>query len=67
MEARHAFLGAGGKEFHYIPCLNDDPEWITALCNLSERHLAGWPTQTASAPEALAASRTAALAMGAQK
>jgi ferrochelatase len=26
MEAREAFLHAGGKEFHYIPCLNDDPE-----------------------------------------
>jgi ferrochelatase len=23
MEAREAFLHAGGKEFHYIPCLND--------------------------------------------
>jgi len=67
MEARHAFLNAGGKEFHYIACLNDDPEWITALCNLSERHLAGWPTQAPPAPETLAASRAAALAMGAQK
>jgi len=67
MEARHAFLGAGGKEFHYIACLNDDPEWRTGTCNRGERHLAGWPDQTASAPEELAASRTAALAMGAQK
>jgi len=67
MEARHAFLNAGGKEFHYIPCLNDDPEWITALCNLSERHLAGWPTQIPQDAEVLAASRTAALAMGAKQ
>jgi ferrochelatase len=67
MEARHAFLGAGGKEFHYIPCLNDDPEWITALCNLSERHLGGWPTQTRPEPAVLAASRTAALAAGASQ
>ncbi|MGH8856754.1 MAG: ferrochelatase [Polaromonas sp.] len=44
MEARHAFLQAGGKEFHYIPCLNDSPDWITALCQIAERHLAGWPT-----------------------
>eukprot|EP01041_Mallomonas_annulata_P018680 gene18680-37714_t len=36
MEAREAFLHAGGQEFHYIPCLNDDPEWITALCNLAQ-------------------------------
>lgn len=29
--ARHAFLAAGGKTFHYIPCLNERPEWIAAL------------------------------------
>ncbi|MBK6567877.1 MAG: ferrochelatase [Rhodoferax sp.] len=67
MEARHAFLTAGGQEFHYIPCLNDDPEWITALCNISERHLAGWQTQTAIDPATLTASRTAALALGARQ
>jgi hypothetical protein len=33
-KAREAFLQAGGKEFHYIPCLNDDPAWITAMCEL---------------------------------
>lgn len=31
IEARHAFLGAGGKEFHALPCLNESPEWIVAL------------------------------------
>lgn len=29
--ARHAFLAAGGEAFHYIPCLNEAPEWIEAL------------------------------------
>lgn len=67
MEGRHAFLNAGGQEFHYIPALNDDPEWITALCRLSERHLAGWPTQTPAQPATLAASRGAALAKGARQ
>ncbi|MCX7241955.1 MAG: ferrochelatase [Burkholderiales bacterium] len=67
MEARHAFLHAGGKEFHYIPCLNDDPEWITALCDLSQRHLAGWDTTTPPRPDELAASRAAALAQGARQ
>ncbi|HCL86025.1 MAG TPA: ferrochelatase [Comamonadaceae bacterium] len=43
-EARHAFMEAGGKEFRYIPCLNDDPAWITALSQIAEQHLAGWPT-----------------------
>lgn len=35
MEARHDFLTAGGKEFHYIPCLNDSPDWIHAMASLS--------------------------------
>ncbi|PQA77993.1 ferrochelatase [Rhodoferax sp. TS-BS-61-7] len=67
MEAREAFLHAGGKEFHYIPCLNDDPEWITALCNLAQKHLQGWPTQEAPDAAALQASRAAALALGAKQ
>ena len=67
MEGRAAFLMAGGQTFHYIPCLNDDPEWITALCNLSERHLQGWDTRLAPDTVALAASRVTALAMGAKE
>ena len=67
MEGREAFLHAGGKEFHYIPCLNDDPEWITALCKLAQQHLLGWPTQAAPDAAALQASRAAALALGAKQ
>ena len=44
-EAKEAFLVAGGQQFHYIPCLNDNPAWITALSAIAERHLAGWPTR----------------------
>jgi len=66
MEARAAFLNAGGKVFHYIPCLNDDPEWITALCNVTQTHLLGWNTLEAADPRALKASRDAALAEGAK-
>jgi ferrochelatase len=65
MEGRAAFLGAGGKAFQYIPCLNDQPAWIGALGTLVEGHLAGWPTLHAPEPAALAQSRAAALAMGA--
>lgn len=43
-EAREAFLHAGGQEFHYIPCLNDRPDWITALSTIAQQHLSGWPT-----------------------
>src|SRR5512133_4238871 len=67
MEGRAAFMKAGGKEFHFIPCLNDDPEWITALCDITQQHLAGWPTQAAPDAPRLAASRTAALALGAKQ
>ena len=67
MEAREAFLHAGGQAFHYIPCLNDDPEWITALCNLAQKHLQGWPTLEAPDTAELQASRAAALALGAKQ
>ena len=52
MEAREAVLEAGGREFHYIGCLNDSAAWITALSGIAERHLAGWDTQAARAPAA---------------
>ncbi|MEK8046079.1 MAG: ferrochelatase [Burkholderiales bacterium PBB6] len=42
-EAREAFLHAGGKEFHYIPCLNDSDEGMQALATVALRHLQGWP------------------------
>jgi protoporphyrin/coproporphyrin ferrochelatase len=44
MEARRDFLTAGGKEFHYIPCLNDSPAWIVALAEIAEQHMIGWQT-----------------------
>jgi protoporphyrin/coproporphyrin ferrochelatase len=42
-EARDAFLEAGGAEFNYIPCLNDQHEWIAALSAIAIRHMQGWP------------------------
>jgi len=39
IEAREIFSNAGGKEFHYIPCLNDDPEHIEALAQIVNQHL----------------------------
>jgi ferrochelatase len=66
-EAKAAFLQAGGQEFHYIACLNDSPEWIRALSEITQQHLTGWPTQAAPDTQALAASRAAALALGAKQ
>lgn len=31
IEGRKTFLSAGGKEFNYIPTMNDLPPWMTAL------------------------------------
>jgi ferrochelatase len=66
MEAREAFLHAGGQAFRYIDCLNDSPDWIRALTDLAERHLQGWPTQHADDPMAQKESRALALALGAK-
>jgi ferrochelatase len=65
MEAREAFLHAGGEAFHYIACLNDDPEFVAALGEVAQQHLAGWPTQTPVDVQALAISKAEALALGA--
>jgi len=65
MEARDAFLGAGGQQFRFIGCLNDRPDGIAALADLAERHLQGWPSRTAPDTAALAAQRARALAIGA--
>jgi ferrochelatase len=65
-ECRAAFMAAGGSEFHYVPCLNDDPRWIAALATVAQDHLAGWPTRELPAPPSLQAQRERALAMGAQ-
>ncbi len=45
-EARTAFLEAGGNEFHYIDCLNDQPDWVAAMGQIGLRHLGGWPLST---------------------
>jgi ferrochelatase len=65
MEAREAFLHAGGQNFNYIACMNDSPVWIAALATISAQHIGGWET---SAPDtaALTASRVHALALGAK-
>ena len=62
LEGKVSFLGAGGKEYHYIPCLNERDDWIRALSNIVSANLQGWIETEEK--EARAASRTRALAMG---
>jgi ferrochelatase len=66
-EARAAFLAAGGARFGYVPCLNDQHEWIVALADIAIRHLQGWDTAPADAEAAddLERQRRRALAAGA--
>lgn len=42
IECKSAFLQAGGKEFHYIPCLNERDDWIAVLADLARQHLGDW-------------------------
>lgn len=42
VENREIFLGAGGKQFRYIPALNDRPDHIATLVDLIARNLGGW-------------------------
>jgi len=62
-EAQEAFMHAGGEQFHYIPCLNDNPAWIEAMHAIASMHLAGW---SLGAPDvsALATGRTEAISRG---
>jgi ferrochelatase len=68
LENRAAFLAAGGREFRYIPCLNERHAWIEALSRIVEDNLQGWlgsDTDGEAADCARQASRARALAMGA--
>ena len=66
LEGKALFLNAGGKEFHYIPCLNERDNWIRALAELALSHLAGWDTKTQKEEE-LTASAERAHALGAPR
>ncbi|MET4576305.1 ferrochelatase [Ottowia thiooxydans] len=39
IEGKETFLHAGGQEFHYIPCLNDNAAWMVALSELVQERL----------------------------
>ncbi len=68
MEVKAEFLQAGGKEFHYIPCLNDREDWIHALADLVIDNLGSWatPPHPNSLPET-EQSRLRAMAAGAKQ
>ena len=63
-EVRAAFLAAGGKEFGYIPCLNDQHDWIAALAGIAIGQMGGWSAEAAD-PAGLERSKARARAAGA--
>jgi ferrochelatase len=65
MEAKDTFIRAGGKEFHYIPCLNERNDWIQALADITCTHLQGW-LEIQVSDETSQLSRKRALEMGAK-
>jgi ferrochelatase len=64
IEGKSAYLGAGGREFHAIPCLNERDDWIRALADIVLSQLVGWAE--AGSHETLELSRLRALSMGAK-
>lgn len=52
VENRDVFKNAGGKEYHYIPALNDTAKHIEAMASLIEQNIQGW--QVVSNKEELA-------------
>ena len=66
MEARNAFIGAGGESFQYIACLNDLHEWISALSDIIQDNLLGWETRSSPDLGESTAQRERALARGAE-
>ncbi|WP_042244802.1 ferrochelatase [Paracoccus sp. PAMC 22219] len=41
-EIKEAFEEAGGHEFQYIPCLNDDPSHIRVMLEVIRENIGGW-------------------------
>ena len=41
-EIQESFKDAGGEEFTYIPCLNDNKLHIEALCKIIDQNILGW-------------------------
>jgi len=64
LDVKEDFLHAGGGDYHYIPCLNERPDWIHMLTDLVLNNLQGWLDK----PDAvqLEQSRLRALALGAK-
>ena len=66
IEGKTTFLTAGGRDFHYIPCLNERNDWLHALADIVATNLLGW-VGSEPAGEDLERTRERALALGAKQ
>jgi len=67
MENCETFQHAGGKEYQYIPCLNDSDKHIEMMRLLVDQHTAGWELLTSADQQAAAqACQQRAKSMGAE-
>jgi len=64
IEGKSEFLRAGGREFHYIPCLNERDDWVRTLAEIVAMNLPGWNDNATH--ESLEMSRLRALSLGAK-
>ena len=67
IEGKKIFIEAGGKEYHYIPCLNERTDWIAVLADIVQSNLHGWLESAPASPEELEQSRIRALQLGASQ
>lgn len=66
IEGKTTFIEAGGGEFHYIPSLNEHPEWIKTIGDIIQSHLTGWGTRQPAKGD-MEQSRKRALELGAEE
>ena len=62
IEGREIFIGAGGRDYRLLPCLNASDVWIDGLATIARDHLGGWKAPPA---EEVAASARRARGLGA--
>ena len=73
IEGRQTFIDAGGREFRYIPCLNDHAAFVGAMATLVQQHVGGWPVLRAGreaaveGDQALQQRRQRAVSLGAAR
>ncbi|GAB4058417.1 ferrochelatase [Uliginosibacterium sediminicola] len=66
IECRAAFLANGGQALNYIPCLNEQHDFISALLTLAQRHMQDWLASPAPDAATLAQQAERAHSLGAK-